>query len=54
MFGLIFWPEGDPYGPKCVVLSTQIPTRKADIPWEISGQDDPLLCYLSMDKGHSG
>ena len=25
-----------------------------DITWEILGQDDPLLCYLSMDQGKSG
>ena len=25
-----------------------------DIPWEILGQDDPILCYLSKDKGQSG
>ena len=25
-----------------------------DIPWMIFGQDDPLLCFLSMDKSKSG
>ena len=25
-----------------------------DIPWEILGQDDPLICYLIMDIGKSG
>ena len=25
-----------------------------DIPWEILGLNDPLLCYLSVDEGKSG
>ena len=25
-----------------------------NIPWEILGLDDALLCYLSVDKGKSG
>ena len=58
VFGLVFWAWGWPLWTRiCGMVHLDINKKGGhdiDIPWEFCGKDDPLLWYLSVDKGKSG